>query len=91
MKIEKWQLQWLDLRKRCKPGKASNRELLIKVMQQCQTNSSLAFSVAGVEEHKVQEIMTAGFTREQATQELISKNGNVQLALASLLAKSFRF
>ena len=43
------------------------------------------------EEERIQKIMEAGFSREQAIQELHRCNGNVELALASLLAKSIRF
>ena len=41
-------------------------------------------------EESIQKIMEAGFSREQAVQELQLCNGNVELALASLLAKSIR-
>lgn len=42
-------------------------------------------------ESDVRHIVTAGFTRQQALAELQRCNGNAELALASLLAKSIQF
>jgi len=42
-------------------------------------------------EASIQRITSAGFTREQAVEELQQCNGNPDLALASLLAKSIQF
>lgn len=42
-------------------------------------------------EASIQRITSVGFTREQAVEELQQCNGNPDLALASLLAKSIQF
>lgn len=42
-------------------------------------------------EAAIQQITSAGFSREQAVEELQQCNGNPELALTSLLAKSIQF
>ena len=42
-------------------------------------------------EAAIQQITSAGFSREQAVEELQQCNGNPDLALTSLLAKSIQF
>ena len=58
---------------------------------QREQQSAVASVELTVEEESIQKIMEAGFSREQAIQELQQCNGSVELALASLLAKSIRF
>ena len=50
------------------------------------TGGGVAFS-----ESDIQQIVSNGFSREEAIVELRSTGGNVQLALASLLAKAISF
>ena len=42
-------------------------------------------------EEDIHRITSAGFTRQQAVDELIRTQGSVELALASLLARSIKF
>lgn len=42
-------------------------------------------------EESIQRIVSAGFTRQQATEGLQEHNGDVQKVLASLFARSIRF
>ena len=42
-------------------------------------------------EAAIQQITSSGFSREQAVEELQQCNGNPELALTSLLAKSIQF
>lgn len=43
------------------------------------------------DEENIRKIMNSGFTREQAVQELRRCNGDVEVALTALLAKSLQF
>ena len=50
-----------------------------------QSHTSLPSSVT---EEAILQIVSMGFPRHEAVQELTRKNGNVELALAALLARS---
>lgn len=60
------------------------------VMQSPQ-HSSIQSSSQQFREEDIQRITSAGFTRQQATDELTRTQGNVELALGSLLARSLKF
>ena len=53
--------------------------------------SSSSSEAAPFPEESIQRIIAAGFDRERAIAELSQCNGNAELALASLLAKSLTF
>ena len=67
------------------------KPLVQSPQQQPMTQSSQQQSLQQFREEDIQRITSAGFTRQQATDELIRTQGNVELALASLLARSLKF
>lgn len=60
-------------------------------MQQSPQNSMMQSSSSQFREEDVHRITSAGFTRQEAIAELTRTQGNVELALGSLLARSLKF
>ena len=58
------------------------------IMQPAQQSSS---SSQQIKEEDIVRITSAGFSRQQAVDELMRTQGNVELALGSLLARSLKF
>lgn len=60
-------------------------------VQQPTQHSALQSSSQQFREEDINRITSAGFTRQQAIEELTRTRGNVELALGSLLARSLKF
>lgn len=69
----------------------SPQKPLVQSPQQQPMTQSSQQSLQQIREEDIQRITSAGFTRQQAIDELIRTQGNVELALASLLARSLKF
>jgi len=67
------------------------RPLIHSQRQSPQQPTQPQSSQAQFREDDIHNIIAAGFSRQQAIEELHRTHGNVQLALASLLARSLKF
>jgi len=70
-----------------RPSTHSQRQLTQSPRQPTQPQSSQT----QFREEDIRSIMAAGFSRQQAVEELHRTQGNLELALGSLLARSLKF
>ena len=69
----------------------SPRQPLMQSPQRSSAQPSTSLSQQQFREEDIHKITSAGFTRQQAIEELARTQGNVELALGSLLARSLKF